>query len=101
MTDLTGGGVPAEQSPVEATQVSESWTVLASNGVMTLSQSAGEYAVYDHQRTYGRWPLTEEGHRYAMETYGAHQTVNCPWIWRTRRRDIRIQNDSIYPQTPH
>ena len=49
------------------------WTVVASDGPLMLAQSGQEYAVYDQQNSYGRWPLTEEGHRYAIQTYEAHR----------------------------
>lgn len=47
------------------------WTMQSANGPMLLAHSPDEYAVYDNQRTYGRWPKTEEGHRLATETFTA------------------------------
>jgi hypothetical protein len=74
MTEIMNVPVPVEQipsaSPIESTQV---WTVLASDGVLALSQSSSEYAVYNQNSFLGTWPLTEEGHRYAVQTYEAHQ----------------------------
>ena len=37
--------------------------------------SPQEYAVYDDRTSYGRWPLTEEGHPYAVQTYEAHRQL--------------------------
>jgi Domain of unknown function (DUF4190) len=48
------------------------WTMEAANGPLLLAHSPDEYAVYDNQRTYGRWPKTEEGHRLAAEFYRVH-----------------------------
>jgi hypothetical protein len=73
VTDLTGGDIPGGQAPeVASANLTEAWTALASNGAVVFSRSQREYAVYDGQRTFGRWPLTEEGHRYAVEAYEAH-----------------------------
>jgi membrane glycosyltransferase len=41
-------------------------------GVLVLASSDYEYAVYDHDRTYGSWPKTRQGHRLAMEAFGAY-----------------------------
>lgn len=49
-----------------------SWTVIAATGPLALGRSSQEFAVYDAKMTYGRWPLTPEGERYARETYEAH-----------------------------
>jgi hypothetical protein len=46
--------------------------VLASSGPLMLAHSNEQFAVYDLQRTYGRWPKTDEGYRFACEAYGAH-----------------------------
>jgi hypothetical protein len=46
--------------------------VLAAQGNLALGSSANEYAVYDQDRTYGRWPNTPEGYQMASEAYGAH-----------------------------
>jgi hypothetical protein len=51
----------------------EAWKIVANTGVLCLGQSPQEYAVYDDRTSYGRWPLTEEGHRYAVQTYEAHR----------------------------
>ena len=61
--------VPGQLSPVLTTE--ETWTIMASSGPMILGQSQHEFAVYDLQRTYGRWPRTDEGYRYASEAYNA------------------------------
>jgi hypothetical protein len=37
-----------------------------------LAQSEQEYSVYDQNNTYGRWPKTEDGYRFANETYASH-----------------------------
>ena len=56
-----------QQGPTQA------WTVVASNGELTLGQSSQEYAVYNQNSFLGTWPLTEEGYRFAVQTYEAHQ----------------------------
>jgi hypothetical protein len=61
---------PAAQPSGALTQA---WTVLASDGVLALSQSAKEYAVYNQNSFLGTWDLTPEGYRYATETYEAHR----------------------------
>ena len=48
-----------------------SWTFLEQAGPLVLASSDYEYAVYDHDRTYGRWPKTRQGHRRATEAFGA------------------------------
>jgi hypothetical protein len=68
MTD-TEGAIPNTQ-PSDVAQV---WTVLASDGVLALSQSPKEYAVYNQNSFLGTWELTPEGYRYASETYEAHR----------------------------
>jgi hypothetical protein len=55
----------AESHPV-------AWTVVAAQGPLALGESAYEYAVYDADRTYGRWPKTRDGYRLASEAYGAY-----------------------------
>ena len=47
------------------------WTIEAANGPLVLAHSQNEYAVYDNQQTYGRWPMTDQGHRLATEAYTA------------------------------
>ncbi len=49
------------------------WHVLSNWGSLTLGQSPEGYAVYDERTTHGRWPLTEEGQRFAYETFEAHR----------------------------
>jgi hypothetical protein len=49
-----------------------SWTLIEQDGPLLLASSDHEYAVYDHDRTYGRWPKTPQGHRKAMETFGSY-----------------------------
>ncbi len=51
----------------------EAWAVIAGTGSLVLGKSSREFAVYDATVTYGRWPLTPEGERYAHETYEAHR----------------------------
>ena len=53
-------------------QPAETWTVLAASGPLVLGQSEEQFAVYDQQRTYGRWPKTDQGYRFASEAYAAH-----------------------------
>ena len=64
---------PTESAPLVApSSLSPTWTVLSANGSLVLSQSDQEYSVYDQSNTYGRWPRTEEGYRFANDTYAAH-----------------------------
>jgi len=75
----TGGGVGQSDGGMDRA---------ASNGAVVFSRSQREYAVYDGQRTFGRWPLTEEGHRYAVEAYEAHaQSMHMDWPTRRRLPD--------------
>jgi hypothetical protein len=62
--------VPGQLSSIEPAQ--EPWTIVATSGPLVLGQSEQQFAVYDAQRTYGRWPRTDEGYRYAWEAYNAH-----------------------------
>jgi hypothetical protein len=48
------------------------WEVLATTGALVLGQSPHGFAVYDGARTYGRWPRTEDGYRFATETYESY-----------------------------
>jgi hypothetical protein len=64
--------VPAAQTST-APLTPKAWKVLASNGGVALSQSEQEYAVYNQNSFLGTWPLTEEGYKYAVQTYEAHQ----------------------------
>jgi len=66
----TCGLVPGQQTTL--IQPSKPWTILAAAGPLLLASSEDEYAVYDDRRTYGRWPKTDEGYRFASETYSAH-----------------------------
>ena len=74
MTDESGSS--ALPNPVPATapaQAVETWTAVASANGLVLGQSEQAYAVYDQTNTFGRWPLTADGYRYATETYEAHR----------------------------
>lgn len=64
--------VSVHQAPAADVQRPVSWTVLEATGSLVLGESDTEYAVYDQNNQYGRWPKTPEGHRFATETYGAH-----------------------------
>ncbi len=66
----TCGFVPEQRAT--SIQSAIPWTVLAATGPLVLANSDDEYAVYDDRRTYGRWPKTPEGYRFASETYSAH-----------------------------
>ena len=66
----TCGLVPGQQTTL--IQPSMPWTILAAAGPLLLASSEDEYAVYDDRRTYGRWPKTDEGYRFASETYSVH-----------------------------
>jgi hypothetical protein len=72
MEEIPNGGVPATQT-TDASPTTQAWKVLASNGILALSQSDKEYAVYNQNSFLGTWPLTEEGYKYAVQTYEAHQ----------------------------
>jgi hypothetical protein len=48
------------------------WTALATSGTLVLAQSDVEFAVYNDKSNFGRWPRTDEGYRFAYETYNAH-----------------------------
>jgi hypothetical protein len=48
------------------------WEILATTGSLVLGQSPHEFAVYDGARTYGKWPRTEDGYRFATETYESY-----------------------------
>lgn len=68
---------PTESAPLVApSSLSPTWTVLSANGSLVLSQSDQEYSVYDQSNTYGRWPRTEEGYRFANDTYAADAQVS-------------------------
>jgi hypothetical protein len=58
------GGVPAAPS--------QQWSTIESAGALLLAHSGTEYAVYDGQHTYGRWPLTPAGLEYAKDTFRAY-----------------------------
>jgi hypothetical protein len=72
MEQMSDGVVPATHT-TDASPATQAWKVLASNGVLALSQSDKEYAVYNQNSFLGTWPLTEEGYKYAVQTYEAHQ----------------------------
>lgn len=61
-----GAPSPIERQP-------EAWTVIAATSSLILGRSGHEFAVYDPNAVFGRWPLTPEGERYARETYEAHR----------------------------
>lgn len=76
-TELEAGAVQCQSCrtplvPSPAAQVTASWNLLAATGPLMLAESAFEYSVYDQQRTYGRWPKTPEGYKFAGETYSAY-----------------------------
>jgi hypothetical protein len=74
MAEMAENGAPAERVPTASpADMAPAWKVLASNGLLALSQSADEYAVYNQNSFLGTWPLTEEGYRYALQTYEAHR----------------------------
>jgi hypothetical protein len=50
-------------------QAVQAWTVVAGVGCLHMSRSDCEYAVYDQNQTYGRWPLTADGYLNAVQTY--------------------------------
>ncbi len=68
---MSDPGSPTPNAPPP--HAAQTWTVIASQDALVLGQSSSDYAVYDQQRTYGRWPLTDDGYRYAVQTYEAHQ----------------------------
>ena len=68
--DNAGSGLPTARDSSEPSPVT--WAPITTTGPLVLAQSEYEYAVYDQQHTYGRWPKTEEGYRFATETYSAH-----------------------------
>src|SRR5579871_1169508 len=75
--ELKGGpscpscGEPSMGSAI-AEQAAPTWKLVQSQGSVTLAESESEYAVYDQQVTFGRWPKTPEGLRLATESLGAH-----------------------------
>jgi hypothetical protein len=82
-----GAGAPEPEVPADVTDArnrvvraqpaaaatAEAWTMVASSGSLTLSHSQHEYAVYDNERTFGRWPLGDEGYRDAVEAFQARK----------------------------
>ena len=69
------GATPTEPEVVtqfETPIVQASWAALQTQGTLVLAESAYEYAVYDGTATFGRWPKTGDGLRYASESFGAH-----------------------------
>ncbi len=73
MTDEFPDSTPTIPVQPAVGEVSQQWRVVTSDGPLVIAQSSYEYAVYDQQHSYGRWPLTEDGYRYAVETYEAHR----------------------------
>jgi hypothetical protein len=73
-----GRWYPPETMPQASSQQrplgppSPSWTVLSASGPLVFAQSEHEYSVYDQHNTYGRWPRTADGYRFANETFAAH-----------------------------
>lgn len=69
-----GSQPEAQVSPsqVTATPVQASWTTMQVTGPLILASSDYEYAVYDQNQTYGRWPKSDTGKKYATETFEAH-----------------------------
>lgn len=51
----------------------ETWSVMATTGNLYIARSGSEFAVYDSTRSYGRWPLTNEGYELAGRMYEAHR----------------------------
>ena len=60
--------MPVGSGPVPATL---DWTTIATDRGIVLASSLAEYAVYDGSATYGRWPRTDDGYRFAYEMYHA------------------------------
>jgi hypothetical protein len=56
----------------------ETWTIEEATGPLVLARSVNEYAVYDELLTYGRWPITEEGHQLAIAAYKAQAQTAPP-----------------------
>lgn len=68
------GEIPTADTAIfQPTSPVPSWTVLATAGGLVLAQSADAYGVYNRSSFLGTWPLTDEGHRYAVQTYEAHR----------------------------
>jgi hypothetical protein len=65
--------VRIESAPVVEPPPVVEWTAVAMAGELVLGQSAAEYAVYNRQYTFGRWPRTDEGYQLAVQTYDAHR----------------------------
>jgi hypothetical protein len=64
--ESTGGGA------VSSVGSGSGWELVAQHGPLVLGRSATELAVYDHTTVYGRWPLSEENHRYARQMFEAY-----------------------------
>lgn len=75
-SNMPGGTGPAMEqaawNPTPTQAQPETWSLVASAGDLYLAQSSFEYAVYDTNRSYGRWPLTNEGYGLAVQMYEAH-----------------------------
>ncbi len=61
MTDEFPDSTPTIPVQPAVGEVSQQWRVVTSDGPLVIAQSSYEYAVYDQQHSYGRWPLTEDG----------------------------------------
>ena len=74
MTDSSEPPANGGQGLVPSNSVSpgNNWTILASTGRLVIGRSETEFAVYDGTTTYGRWPLTEQGHQLAAQMYNAY-----------------------------
>ena len=60
------------ESGLAVAEAPESWKVILSDRGIVFAESESGYAVYDQTVTFGRWPKTSEGHRFATESFGAH-----------------------------
>ncbi len=62
---------PGRNTPL-APMRPDTWEVMATSNGLVLARSEREYALYDRKNNFGRWPLTDEGYRFATRTYEAH-----------------------------
>lgn len=69
--DAVSGGSDTPSAPIPSQ--AQTWVRVLATGPLTLARSNAEFALYDTKNTFGKWPLTEEGERYARETYEAHR----------------------------
>jgi hypothetical protein len=65
-------GAAAAPAVSVTSQPHVTWTALATSGTLVLAQSDVEFAVYNDKSNFGRWPRSDEGYRFAYETYNAH-----------------------------